>query len=126
MKKIEQYDIWLLNFDPSVGQEIRKTRPALVISNSYYNMASGTIFVVPLGSQKPKHSNSPFYIAVEKDEKNALKKTSYLNISQLRAVSKLRFVKKTGKVKEEILQEISKRFLEILDVDILALRYFKN
>lgn len=122
--RIKQYDIWLISFDPSIGQEIQKTRPALVLSNSYYNMASGTVFVVPLTSQKPKETNRPFFVEISNTKENDLEKTSYANVSQFRAVSKLRFVQKVGTYESEVLEEVAKKFLSILQIDILELKYF--
>jgi len=123
MNKICMLDIWQVNFDPSVGKEIQKTRPALVLSNNYYNLASGTIFVVPLTSQIPKNIANPFYVSIEKNKTNKLSQNSFANVSQLRSVSKLRFIKKTGIVSLKQKEEILKRFLEITDTNILDLRY---
>src|SRR3972149_8011442 len=104
--QVKQFEIWNISFDPSLGQEIKKTRPALVISNSYYNLASGTIFVISLSSQKPKIENSPFHTKLSANKKNKLKKDSYTNISQLRAVSKLRFIKKVGECESQIIETL--------------------
>lgn len=125
MLRIQQFDIWQIDFDPSVGQEIRKTRPALVMSSSPYNIASGTIFVVPLTSTVPKISRSPFYISIKKNKSNNLLHDSFANVSQLRAISKLRFLKKMGVFERNIQESILKRFLRIMDVDIVALRYLQ-
>lgn len=123
MTKIQQGEIWLVNFDPSTGQEIQKTRPALVISNTYYNIASGTIFIVPLSSQKPKIEDSPFYFSVPADTITKLEQESFANISQLRSASKLRFMKKIGNFDLAMIQDFSKVFLEILNINILDIKY---
>jgi len=122
--KIEHSDIWLINFDPSIGKEIRKTRPALVVSNDYYNIASGTIFVVPLTSKPPKETLRPFYMEITKDDNNNLSQNSYININQFRNVSKLRFLNKIGSVKKHYINNVMKKILEITNVDPLSFRYF--
>ena len=121
--KIEQFEIWNISFDPSIGSEIRKTRPALVLSNTYYNIASGTIFVVPITSTEPKIKNLSFYVKLSKNDQTKLKKDSFINISQFRAVSKLRFVHKVGKCEKHILEVVAKKMLEILDLNILDIKY---
>lgn len=47
-------EVWWVSFDPSVGGEIRKTRPAVVISNDAANMALNRVIVIPLTSQVAK------------------------------------------------------------------------
>ncbi len=45
---VEQYSVWLVNLDPTVGSEIRKTRPALVISPDEMNEVLKTVIVAPM------------------------------------------------------------------------------
>src|SRR5258708_29877994 len=47
-------EVWWVSFDPSVGGEIRKTRPAIVLSNNAANAALNRVLVVPLSSQTEK------------------------------------------------------------------------
>jgi mRNA interferase MazF len=49
--------VWWVSFDPSVGGEIRKTRPALVLSNNAANTVLNRVIVLPLTSQTAKHSS---------------------------------------------------------------------
>jgi len=117
MEQIKQCEIWVLDFDPTIGQEIQKTRPALVVSNSYYNIGSGTIFVIPLTSYQEKYENSPFHISLKEYEVKGLKTESSLAMSQFRSVSKLRFKHKIAEVDESILIEVGKRLVSILQID---------
>lgn len=47
-------DVWWVSFDPSLGGEIRKTRPAIIVSNNAANAVLNRVIVVPLTSQKAK------------------------------------------------------------------------
>jgi mRNA interferase MazF len=51
MQPIKRGEVWWVSFDPSVGGEIRKTRPAVVVSNNAANMALNRVVVIPLTSQ---------------------------------------------------------------------------
>ncbi|MDR0899953.1 MAG: type II toxin-antitoxin system PemK/MazF family toxin [Lactobacillaceae bacterium] len=51
MSKFKQGDIVVMNFDPSIGEEIRKRRPAVVISSDKYNLVSDLIIVSPITSE---------------------------------------------------------------------------
>jgi mRNA interferase MazF len=95
--EINQYDIILVNLDPTVGSEIRKTRPCLVISPDEMNKHLNTIVVAPMTSQSKPY---PTRIEVK------LGKTKgWIVIDQIRTIDKLRVVKILGKLAgEEILK----------------------
>ena len=48
VKTIKQFDVWIVEFDPSVGSEIKKSRPAVVVSNNIINDLYATVIVAPL------------------------------------------------------------------------------
>jgi len=48
MVKVEQYSVWLVNLDPTIGSEIRKTRPAVVISPDEMNDVLNTVIIAPM------------------------------------------------------------------------------
>lgn len=122
--RIEQDSLWLIDFDPSRGHEIQKTRPALVLSNTYYNLAAGTIFVVPLTSKKPDPRLQHLFVEVKSTPENGLITDSHANITQHRTVSKQRFVKQLGALQaDKLRQEIVKKYLELVGVNPLEIRY---
>ena len=123
--EIKKFDIWLLDFDPTVWSEIQKTRPAIVLSNDFFNISSWTIFVVPLSSAEPKIANSPFHFKIEKNAKTNLSIESYANVSQFRSVSKLRFIKKIWEVSEDFNEKVMKWLFSILDFNVLDFKYLK-
>ena len=56
-------EIWLVNFDPTIGSEIKKTRPAIILSRQPFNRLRRTVIVVPLSSAHVK-TEFPLLIAI--------------------------------------------------------------
>jgi mRNA interferase MazF len=106
--KISRGDIWLTNFDPVLGREIAKTRPALVISHSAYNAIADTVSVIPISSGKYIRS---FHVMIKK-----LKKESHAVLPQLRPADKNRLIRKIGKASETELTEVKEKLLRYLDL----------
>lgn len=102
---IKRFEIYWVNLDPTVGREIRKTRPALVISPNEVNNALGTILVAPLTSNK---RNFPTRIAFELNENE-----NYIALDQIRAVDKTRLSKKISVLNRESAQTVCEKLQEL-------------
>lgn len=114
--KIVKYgELWIADFEPQVGEEITKRRPALVVSNNFFNQNSSCIFVVPITSWQNKFIVRPWFLRIDKNVNNGLEVDSAINCSQLKSFSKDRLVKKIGEVDETILKEVKFIIDEILD-----------
>lgn len=96
-------EIWLVNLNPVVGSEIRKTRPALVISNNINNEHAGTVTVLPITNRGEKVY--PFEVTVAAGHAG-LTKASKIKCQQIRIVDKSRLVKFFGSVEENLLPGI--------------------
>ena len=83
-------EIWLVNLDPTVGSEIRKTRPCVVVSPAEMHDHLRTLIVAPMST---KSRSAPFRIGVTHGGKKGL-----ILLDQVRAVDKVRLVKKLGAV----------------------------
>jgi mRNA interferase MazF len=95
--KVQRADIWLVNLDPTIGAEIRKTRPVVVVSSD----AVGTLpirLVAPLTEWKDHFTGNLWHVKLLPDRANGLAKTSAVDALQLRGVDVLRFVQKLGQV----------------------------
>lgn len=81
MDKYKQGDIIYLNFDPSDGHEIKKRRPALVMSRDEYNLSSNLVIVCPITITSKK---APYLIELVQPVKQGLLRTnSKVNIAQI-------------------------------------------
>jgi mRNA interferase MazF len=72
MQAIRRGDVWWVSFDPSAGGEIRKSRPAVVVSNNAANAALNRVVVVPLTSQTAKVYPSEALIQLEGRQAKAM------------------------------------------------------
>ncbi|HUG92145.1 MAG TPA: type II toxin-antitoxin system PemK/MazF family toxin [Planctomycetaceae bacterium] len=84
-------EIWLVDFDPAVGAEIRKLRPAVV-------RRLPLRMVVPITDWKPRYSSYPWFVALPASPANGLLKDSGADAFQMKSVSQTRFVRLLGQV----------------------------
>ena len=103
-----QYAIVLVNLDPTIGSEIQKTRPCVVVSPNEMNKYLNTIVISPMTSSLKKY---PTRIPVNHNEKKGM-----IAIDQIRTVDKNRIIKVLGKLnKNEI--KMTKEVLKETFVD---------
>jgi len=87
---VRRFDVWLVNLDPTIGSEIQKTRPALVISPDEMNAHIATVIIAPMtakGRDYPTRVRCPFQ-----------GKSGQVVLDQLRTVDRQRLVKRLGEV----------------------------
>ncbi len=113
---MKQSEIWLINLDPTIGAEIRKTRPAIIVNDNVLGKLPLKI-IVPLTDWKEKYEIAPWMIKVEPDSNNRLNKTSAADCFQIRSISEQRFVKKIGSVSESIMDEIRIGLSKVLSIE---------
>ncbi len=105
---MKQFDIYIANLNPTVGTEINKTRPVVIVSPDEMNDFLNTVIVAPVTSQI--HSRIPTRIEIEVENK-----INYVVIDQLRTLDKTRLFKyignlskkESGCVKDTILEMFS-------------------
>ena len=103
-------EIWWANLDPTVGSEINKTRPCLVISNSVVNQHRRTVVIVPLSSSP--RAASPVTVGVTCSGQPAV-----AVIDQVRAVAKERLIRRVEVLSAENLAAVESALREILELD---------
>ena len=99
-------EIYLVSFDPTVGAEIKKTRPALMIQNDVANMHSPVVIVAAITSQFGE-SLYPTEVLIEKGEAGLLYDSAVL-LNQIRSIDKERIVKRLGKLEEGTMERVNR------------------
>ena len=98
-------EIWLVNFDPTVGAEIKKVRPAVVISSDSVGKLPIKL-IAPITDWKTYFSVNFWHVKIEPNSINGLNKASTIDTLQLRGVDLQRFIRKLGSVSEITMLEI--------------------
>ncbi|MEW6663814.1 MAG: type II toxin-antitoxin system PemK/MazF family toxin [Thermodesulfobacteriota bacterium] len=98
-------DIFFVDFEPARGAEIKKKRPALIVSCDEANRHLRTVLVIPFSSKT--ETIYPFEVLVTKEE-SGLPVDSKLKIPQMRAVDKARLTRYAGTVREETMEAVEK------------------
>ena len=105
--KINQYDIWLANLNPSKGVEPGKTRPVVVIQSNLLNEIHPSSIVCPITSQVNKEATILRVLLYQLD------KESDILVDQIRAIDNKRLLKKLGRLDKEQIHQL-KRSLNII------------
>ena len=87
---VKRFDVYLVNLDPTVGSEIQKTRPCLVISPDEMNHNIRTVIIAPMTSSEKDY---PTRISC-----TFRKKKGQIVLDQIRTIDKKRFIKKLGTI----------------------------
>jgi mRNA interferase MazF len=98
-------EIWLVDLNPTRGQEIQKTRPVVVISSDLFSSIAIRI-IIPITSWQERFGDRPFMVRIDATLDNGLDRDSAGNVLQVRSLSTERFVRKLGQTTNEILQEL--------------------
>lgn len=104
--EINQYEIYLINLDPSVGHEIKKTRPCLVISPDEINRNIQTVIIAPMTT---KSHDYPTRVKI-----SFRNKTGWIVLDQIRTVDKRRLVKKLGRISDDAIRKVKAVIKEML------------
>ena len=103
-------EVYLVNFDPTIGSEIKKTRPALIIQNDVANRFSPVTIVAAISSYDGG-SSYPTEVLVEAHH-GGLNTQSLVLLNQTRSIDKRRLIKKTGALPDALMIKID-RAIEI-------------
>jgi mRNA interferase MazF len=98
-------EIWLVSFDPTLGAEIKKTRPAVVVNSN----AVGRLpikLVAPITDWKDHYAHNIWHIRIDPTPANGLSKSSAVDTLQLRGMDTQRFVRRMGEIVPEKMEEI--------------------
>lgn len=105
MENVRRGDIWVVNLDPTIGHEIKKSRPAVIIQNDLGNKYSPITIVAPVTSQ---NTEKIYPIEVLLTKQNArLQKESKVLLNQIRAIDKRRLVKRVGMLSDDAQEQVN-------------------
>ena len=104
-------EIWLVNFDPTIGSEIKKTRPAIIVSDQPFNRLRRTLVVVPMSSTHTR-TEFPLLIAIR-----SAHHPSVAVVDQVRAAAKERFIRKLADATPEEMAQIGEALATVLNLD---------
>jgi len=105
---INQYEVYLVDLDPTKGHEIQKTRPCVVISPNEMNHQLGTVLIAPMTTKSHQY---PTRVEVLFDSKKG-----WIVLDQIRTIDKSRLVKKLGTIEHPEIRNI-KHILKLMLVD---------
>lgn len=104
MKEIKQGEIYLVQWDPSLGHEFKKTRPGIVLSSERVLRQSNLVSFLPITTTT--HSPIQEDILIQKNEKNRLLMDSLIKVQHVSSFDKTRIVRHIGDVSDKILDQI--------------------
>lgn len=107
---IDRGAVYWVNFDPSLGEEIKKTRPAIVLSNNSANQYLNRVQVVPITSNTDRLYPGEAFVSLNGEKRKAM-------ADQLSTVSKQRFGKRIGTLNKEDLSKVEAAVLLQLGID---------
>jgi mRNA interferase MazF len=96
----------MVNLDPTLGAEIRKTRPAVIVSSDGVGRLPVKL-VAPITEWKDAFDDCAWLVRIDPDGTNGLHKTSAEDVLQLRGIDLLRFVNRLGRISPAFMEEIS-------------------
>ena len=105
---VKRFDIFIVALDPTLGSEIKKTRPCVVISPDEMNHNIKTVIIAPMTSAI---KNYPSRIPLEFQGKKG-----QIVLDQIRTVDKSRLVKKTGRLKKNTYEKVASTLQEMFEL----------
>lgn len=114
--KPQRGEVWLINLNPTIGAEIKKTRPAVIISSN----ALGKLplkLVVPITDWKQDFVNNVWHIELEANSQNGLSKKSVADALQTRSIDVKRCVRKLGILSPKKLAKITMAITNLIEYE---------
>lgn len=114
---MNQNEIWQVNLDPTIGAEIKKTRPVVIVNDDTLGKLPLKV-IVPITDWKEHYSFAPWMVRIIPNSTNGLSKDSAVDCFQVRSISKDRFIRRIGHLDVTEMDEIRLGLARILSIDI--------
>ena len=108
-------EIWLVNLEPTIDSEIRKTRPCVIVNDNVIGVLPLKV-IVPITDWKESFNIRSWMVKIEANSENGLLKLSGADTFQIRSLAESRLVKKIGIVSDEDLTLIEKALAIVLKI----------
>ncbi|MCJ8280345.1 MAG: type II toxin-antitoxin system PemK/MazF family toxin [Rivularia sp. ALOHA_DT_140] len=108
-------EIWLVNLDPTIGKEINKTRPCVIVNDDAIGILPLKV-IVPITDWKERFAIRPWMVKVEPNAENSLVKVSAVDTFQIRSVSETRLIRQLGKLSDTQMQLVSQALAIVLSI----------
>lgn len=105
-------DVWTVSLDPTLGHEIQKTRPAVIVTSDAYNVHNWVLIVMPLTS----HDKAEYDQVLIQPPEGGLSSASVTLPDQLRAVDRQRLVRRLGKLAPATMLEVDRTLKIVLSL----------
>ena len=113
---IKQYEIWIADLNPQIGSETGKTRPVIILqTNLLNNIDHPSTIICPITTNVKKESNI-LRVHIEQGTANVHENCDIM-IDQIRAIDNKRFMKKIGKLPDDLITKIKDNIKIVLDLD---------
>jgi mRNA interferase MazF len=113
---MKQGEIWLINLDPSVGSEMKKTRPAIIVNDDNLGKLPLKV-IVPVTDWKDRYQIAVWMVKLTPNATNGLSKVSSGDCFQVRSVSEKRFVRKLGEITSAEREQIKVALAKVLTIE---------
>ncbi len=113
---MKQGEIWLISLDPTIGAELRKTRPAIVVNDNSLGKLPLKV-IVPLTDWKDRYENVPWMVRISPDTINNLVKESVADCFQIRSISEKRFISRIGRIKPDNIEDLKEALSRVLSIE---------
>ncbi|MBM4295021.1 MAG: type II toxin-antitoxin system PemK/MazF family toxin [Deltaproteobacteria bacterium] len=108
-------EVWLINLDPAIGAELKKTRPAIIVNNDAIGLLPLKV-IVPVTAWKDHYQVPPWLVRLEPDEADGLDKPSAADPFQVRSLSQQGLVRKLGQIADANMGRITAGLALVLDI----------
>jgi mRNA interferase MazF len=108
-------EIWLVNLEPTVDREIRKTRPCVMVNDDAIGVLPLKV-IVPITDWKDSFNIRPWMVRLDPNSENGLVKISASDTFQIRSVAESRLARKVGFINEDDLMLIEKALAIVLKI----------
>jgi len=113
---VKRGEVWLINLDPTIGTEIRKKRPCVIVNSDSIGKLPLKV-VVPLTEWNDRYSGADWLVPILKSTTNGLTKKTAADTFQVRSLSDERFIKKLGVLTQDDMKRIGEGLKVVLLLD---------